>query len=145
MSKFGLYTSFFKTSRGEIGKRPKKAKNTGFGKIKTCLALNWVIRLRPKFTTFQFLISSVVPQKIGSTALLLFRKFPKDRSGPIKDRRTDWPSKFPPVWPHQLGMPSWTEPDCNLKSSSRTGPTHRSSLVQFGLTCTYNTSPEQLI
>jgi len=39
MSKFGLYTSFFKTSRGEIGKRPKKAKNTGFGKIKTCLAL----------------------------------------------------------------------------------------------------------
>ncbi|PKY44042.1 hypothetical protein RhiirA4_512153 [Rhizophagus irregularis] len=77
------------TSRGEIGKRPKKAKNTGFGKIKTCLALNWVIRLRPKFTTFWSLISSVVLQKIGSTALLLFQKFPKDRSGPIKDRRTD--------------------------------------------------------
>jgi len=38
MSNFGLYTSFFKTSRGE-GKRAKKAKNTGFGKIKTCLAL----------------------------------------------------------------------------------------------------------
>ena len=45
MSKFGLYTSFFKTSRGEIGKRPKKAKNTGFGKIKTCLALiGWLDR-----------------------------------------------------------------------------------------------------
>ena len=64
MSKFGLYTSFFKTSRSKIRKRLKKAKNTGFGKIKTCLALNWVIRLRPKFTTFQFLISSVIPQKL---------------------------------------------------------------------------------
>ena len=89
MSKFGLYTSFFKINRGEIDKRPKKAKNTVFGKIKTSLALNWVIRLRPKFTTIRTLISSVVLQKIGSTALLLFRKFPKDRSGPIKDRRTD--------------------------------------------------------
>jgi hypothetical protein len=89
MTNFGLYTSFFKTSRGEIGKRPKKTKNTGFGKIKTCLALNQVIRLRPKFTTFQSSTISVMPQKIGSTALLLFRKFPKDRSGPIKDRRTD--------------------------------------------------------
>src|SRR5271156_1222822 len=79
---------FLRPAEHEIGKRPKKAKNTGFGKIKTCLGLNWVIRLRPKFTTFWSLIRSVVPQKIGSTALLLFRKFPKDRSGPIKDRRT---------------------------------------------------------
>jgi len=39
MSKFGLYTSFFKTSKSKIGKKLKKAKNTGFGKIKTCLAL----------------------------------------------------------------------------------------------------------
>ncbi|RGB29387.1 hypothetical protein C1646_672484 [Rhizophagus diaphanus] len=31
-------------SGGEIGKRPKKATNTGFGKIKTCLVLNWVVR-----------------------------------------------------------------------------------------------------
>ena len=95
MSKFGFYTSFFKTSKSKVRKRLKKAKNTGFGKIKTCLALNWVIRLRPKFTTFWSLISSVVPQKIGSTALLLFQKFPKDRLELIKDRRTDSSGKKP--------------------------------------------------
>ena len=80
---------FLRPVEAKLAKDRKKAKNTGFGKIKTHLALNWVIRLRPKFTTFRSLTSSVVPQKIGSTALLLFQKFPKDRSGPIKDRRTD--------------------------------------------------------
>ena len=80
---------FLRPAEAKLAKDWKKAKNTGFGKIKTCLVLNWVIILRPKFTTFQFLISSVMPQKIGSTASLLFWKFHKNWLGPIKDRRTD--------------------------------------------------------
>jgi hypothetical protein len=72
MSNIGLYTSFFTTFlRPAEAKLAKDRKNNKywFGKIKTCLVLNWVIRLRPKFATFWFLTSSVVPQKIGNTAL----------------------------------------------------------------------------
>jgi hypothetical protein len=72
---------FLRPAEAKLAKDRKgeKATNTGFDKIKTCLVLNWVIILRPKFATFWSLTSSVMPQKIGNTTLLLFQKFSKDR------------------------------------------------------------------
>jgi hypothetical protein len=46
--------------------------------IKTHLVLNWLIRLRPKFTNFWLLTSFAILQKIESVTLLLVQKFPKD-------------------------------------------------------------------
>jgi hypothetical protein len=56
--------------------------------IKAHLVLNWLIRLRPKFTNFRLLTSSAALQKIESVTLLLVQKFPKDQSVLKKTART---------------------------------------------------------
>ena len=98
---------FLRPAEAKLAKDRQQQQIHGFGKIKTCLVLNWVIRLRPKFTTFRSLTSSVVPQKIGSTALLLFQKFPEDWLGLIKDCRTNRPFLAASYWvslasPHKI-------------------------------------------
>jgi hypothetical protein len=56
--------------------------------IKTHLTLNWLIRLRPKFTNFQLLTSSAVLQKIEHVInLITCSKISKRPAGPKKDRQ----------------------------------------------------------
>jgi hypothetical protein len=56
--------------------------------IKAHLVLNWLIRLRPKFTNFQLLTSSAVLQKIEHVInLITCSKISKRPAGPKKDRQ----------------------------------------------------------
>jgi hypothetical protein len=56
---------------------PENASFNSILVIKVHLVLNWLIKLRPKFTNFWLLTSFATLQKIESLTLLLVQKFPK--------------------------------------------------------------------